>query len=64
VLRLSSGGCGFLRHQGVVVNNKKLRRLMRRERPATQRRYVATTDSEHVSIGPLNRAGFAGGSLV
>jgi putative transposase len=37
-----------LRHQGVVVNSKKLRRLMR-EHPKQRRRYVVTTDSEHDS---------------
>ena len=40
-----------LRHQGVVVNNKKLRRLMRNHdlQPKQRRRYVVTTDSEHDS---------------
>ena len=38
-----------LRHEGVVVNNKKLRRLMREHglQPKRQRRYVVTTDSDH-----------------
>jgi len=38
-----------LRHQGIVVNNKKLRRLMREHdlQPKQRRRYVVTTDSEH-----------------
>lgn len=38
-----------LRHQGVMVNNKKLRRLMREHdlQPKQRRRYVVTTDSEH-----------------
>ena len=38
-----------LRQQGVVVNNKKLRRLMREHdlQPKQRRRYVITTDSEH-----------------
>ena len=38
-----------LRHQGVVVNNKKLRRLMKAHdlQPKQRRRYVVTTDSEH-----------------
>jgi putative transposase len=42
-----------LRHQGVVVNNKKLRRLMREHglQPKRRRRYVVTTDSDH--IGPI-----------
>ena len=36
-----------LRHQGVVVNGKKLRRLMREHnlQPKRRRRYVVTTDS-------------------
>ncbi len=42
-----------LRHQGVVVNSKKLRRLMREFglQPKRRRRYVATTDSDH--DGPI-----------
>jgi putative transposase len=42
-----------LRHQGVVVNNKKLRRLMREHglQPKRRRRYVTTTDSDHA--GPI-----------
>ena len=42
-----------LRHQGVVVNGKKLRRLMREQglQPKRRRRHVATTDSDHV--GPF-----------
>ena len=38
-----------LRHEGVVVNNKKLRRLMREHglQPKRRRRYVVTTDSDH-----------------
>ena len=37
-----------LRHQGVVVNNKKLRRLMREhDLQPKRRRYVITTDSDH-----------------
>jgi putative transposase len=38
-----------LRHQGLVVNHKKLRRLMREHdlQPGRRRRYVATTDSDH-----------------
>jgi len=42
-----------LRHQGVVVNGKKLRRLMREYdlQPKPRRRYVATTDSNHT--GPI-----------
>jgi putative transposase len=40
-----------LRHQGVVVNHKKIRRLMREYdlQPKRRRRYVATTDSNHDS---------------
>jgi len=42
-----------LRHQGVVVNGKKLRRLMREHdlQPKRRRRYVITTDSDHA--GPI-----------
>jgi putative transposase len=42
-----------LRHQGIVVNNKKLRRLMREHdlQPKRRRRYVVTTDSNHA--GPI-----------
>jgi len=42
-----------LRHQGVVVNSKKLRRLMREYalQPKQRRRYVVTTDSNH--DGPI-----------
>jgi putative transposase len=47
-----------LRHRGVVVNHKKIRRLMREFdlQPKRRRRYVATTDSDH--DGPIfpNRA--------
>jgi putative transposase len=40
-----------LRHQGVIVNHKKLRRLMREHnlQPKRRRRYVVTTDSDHDS---------------
>jgi putative transposase len=40
-----------LRHQGVVVNSKKVRRLMREHdlQPKRRRRYVVTTDSNHAS---------------
>ncbi len=40
-----------LRHQGIVVNNKRLRRLMREHalQPKRRRRYVVTTDSDHAS---------------
>jgi putative transposase len=42
-----------LRHQGVVVNGKKLRRLMHEHglQPKRRRRYVVTTDSDHA--GPI-----------
>ena len=38
-----------LRHQGIVVNSKKVRRLMREHelQPRHRRRFVATTDSSH-----------------
>ena len=38
-----------LRHQGIVVNNKRLRRLMREHglQPKRRRRYVVTTNSDH-----------------
>jgi putative transposase len=46
-----------LRHQGVVVNGKKIRRLMRAHdlQPRRRRRFVATTDSDH--NGPIFRTG-------
>jgi putative transposase len=38
-----------LRHQGVIVNHKRIKRLMREHdlQPRRRRRYVATTDSDH-----------------
>jgi len=38
-----------LRHRGIVVNSKKVRRLMREHdlQPRRRRRYIATTDSDH-----------------
>ena len=38
-----------LRHRGLVVNSKKVRRLMREHdlQPKRHRRFVATTDSDH-----------------
>ena len=38
-----------LRHQGMIVNHKKVRRLMREHdlQPRRRRRYVATTESDH-----------------
>ncbi|RWP58903.1 IS3 family transposase [Mesorhizobium sp.] len=42
-----------LRQQGIVVNHKKIRRLMREHdlQPRIRRRFVATTDSNH--DGPI-----------
>ena len=42
-----------LRQQGLVVNAKKIRRLMREHdlQPKVRRRFVATTDSDH--DGPI-----------
>ena len=50
-----------LRQQGVVVNGKKLRRLMREYdlQPKRRRRYVTTTDSDHAGphrVGLRDRA--------
>ena len=41
--------CAELRHQGLVVNSKKVRRLMREHelQPRRRRRFVATADSDH-----------------
>src|SRR5262249_62130467 len=38
-----------VRHRGIVVNAKKIRRLMREQglNPKQRRRFVATTDSDH-----------------
>jgi transposase InsO family protein len=38
-----------LRHRGMVVNSKKIRRLMREHdlQPKRRRRFVATTDGDH-----------------
>jgi putative transposase len=38
-----------LRHRGMVVNSKKIRRLMREHdlQPKRRRRFVASTDSDH-----------------
>lgn len=38
-----------LRHQGIVANHKRIRRLMREHdlQPRRRRRYIATTDSAH-----------------
>ena len=42
-----------LRHQGIIVNHKKIRRLMRQHdlQPRIRRRFIATTDSDH--DGPI-----------
>jgi putative transposase len=51
-----------LRHQGLVVNRKKVRRLMREHalQPRPRRRYVVTTDSDHDNpIFPNLAAGIA-----
>ena len=42
-----------LRHRGIVVNSKKIRRLMRENdlHPKRRKRFVATTDSDH--DGPI-----------
>ena len=47
-----------LRHQGIVVNGKKIRRLMRQHdlQPKRRRRFIATTDSDHDSPIFSNRA--------
>jgi len=38
-----------LRHRGMVVNAKKIRRLMRGLQPKRRRRYVITTNGDHES---------------
>jgi putative transposase len=47
-----------LRHQGIVVNAKKIRRLMREHdlQPRRRKRFVATTDSDHAEPIFPNRA--------
>ena len=47
-----------LRHRGMVVNHKKIRRLMREHdlQPRQRRRYIATTDSDHDQPIYPNRA--------
>ena len=47
-----------LRHRGLIVNHKKIRRLMREHdlQPRRRRRYVATTDSDHDQAIDPNRA--------
>jgi transposase-like protein len=48
-----------LRHRGLIVNHKKVRRLMREHdlQPRRRRRYVATTDSDHASRSIPSRQG-------
>jgi putative transposase len=38
-----------LRHQGIIANHKKIKRLMREHdlQPRTRRRFARTTDSDH-----------------
>ena len=50
------------RHRGMVVNSKKIRRLMREHdlQPKRRRRFVATTDSDHDN--PTSRTSPATGS--
>ena len=52
-----------LRHQGIVANGKKIRRLMRQHdlQPKRRRRFIATTDSDHDS--PIFSNSIAPGSL-
>ena len=47
-----------LRHRGLIINHKKIRRLMREHdlQPRRRRRYVATTDSDHDQPIYPNRA--------
>ena len=47
-----------LRHRGLIVNHKKIRRLMHEHdlQPRRRRRYVATTDSDHDQPIHPNRA--------
>src|SRR4029450_12883292 len=46
-----------LRHQGHLVNSKRVRRLMREHglSPKQRRRYVTTTDSDHDRSSPTWR---------
>ena len=47
-----------LRHRGIVVNTKKIRRLMREHtlNPKQHRRFIATADSDHdYPISPRSR---------
>ncbi len=50
---MATGGSGRRYAQGIVVNNKRLRRLMREHglQPKRRRRYVVTTDTDHA--GPI-----------
>jgi putative transposase len=47
-----------LRHRGMIVNHKKIRRLMREHdlQRHRRRRYVATTDGDHAQLIWPNRA--------
>jgi putative transposase len=49
MLRLAARASRCVRQQGVVVNHKKIKRLMREHdlQPRMRRRHVATTDSDH-----------------
>ena len=48
-----------LRHRGLTVNHKKVRRLMREHdlQPRRRRRYVATSESERSADLPQSRQG-------
>ena len=50
--------CAELRHRGMIVNHKKIQRLMRERdlQPRRRRRYVATTDNDHDQPIYANRA--------
>ena len=55
-----------LRRYGVVVNGKKLRRLMREYdlQPKQRRRYIVTTDSDHAGLGSKPNQFWCGSGLV
>jgi putative transposase len=52
-----------LRHRGIVVNTKKIRRLMREHalNPKQRKRFIATTDTSQLSIFAISRRPDAGG---